>query len=161
MGIITACSALGSVVSPLLFNVLLRSYGFAGAMKGLALCLVFITPITYAFLAKSNTKIQLLVDVKGDVDSPHRLLIIKLWISYGTAVAAGLIAIGHATGIARANELSDWWVLLAPVIIASFNMIGSLIGGTLADKLPIRYVLVLIPAFSCAALFMLAVFEGA
>lgn len=90
----------------------------------------------------------------------HKKLFIMLSISYGTAVAAGLIAIGHATGIARANGLDDWWVLSAPIIIAAFKMLGSLVGGNLADKISTRKVLILFPAHSSCAIFGPVVLES-
>lgn len=160
MGIITACYALGAVVSPLLFNLLLVSYGFAGAMTGLAICLVVVIPICGGLLAISNAKLQLSSTLEDEDNTSHRMLIIKLWLGYGTAVAAGLIAIGHATGIARASGLDDGLVLSAPIIIAAFNMIGSLAGGNLADKIPIRQVLVIFPALSSCVLFMLTIVDN-
>lgn len=160
MGIITACYALGAVMSPLFFNVLLINYGFAGAMKGLAICLVSIIPITYALLIRADIKLQILAPLKSKDSRSHKRLVIKLWIGYGSAVAAGLIAIGHATGIARSNGLDDWWVLSAPIIIAAFNMAGSLIGGNLADKISTRKVLILFPALSSCALFGLVAVES-
>ncbi len=160
MGIITACYALGAVISPLFFNMLLTNNGFAGAMQGLAICLVLVIPICCGLLAMANTKLKLTSPLENEDNSSHKILIIKLWIGYGTAVAAGLIAIGHATGITRASGLDDQRVLLAPIIIAIFNMVGSLMGGNLADKLPIKQVLIIFPTLSSVGLFLLAFFDS-
>ena len=157
MGIITACYALGAVLSPLLFSILLSNYGFTGAMTGLAICLLAIVPICSGLLAISNIKLLLLSPLENEDNSHRKTLIIKLWIGYGTAVAAGLTVIGHATGIARASGLGDGMVLSAPIIIAIFNMAGSLVGGNLADKMTTRQVLAIFPALSSCILFMLVV----
>ncbi len=164
MGIITACYALGAVISPLFFEALVTGYGFSGAMIGLALVLVVITPLTAGLIVKSKVELRFLKPQSGEqpmAQTPSdRMLVIKLWLGYGTAVSAGLMAIGHATGIARSGNLSDALVLSAPIIIAVFNMIGSFLGGWLSDRATNRQMLMAFPILSSAALFMLALIEG-
>ena len=97
----------------------------------------------------------------ADSQAPsRRALTAKLWLGYGTAVAAGLMAIGHATGIARSHGLDTWQVLAAPITVALFNMTGSLLGGWLADRMSVRSMLAAYPAISMVALVFLALSDG-
>ncbi|MGI9351145.1 MAG: MFS transporter [Rhizobiaceae bacterium] len=161
MGLITACYALGAVISPYLFDWLVIHYGFSGAMTGLALVLVMIAPVAAWLLSKANAKFTVSTPSGDDKIPVDGSLVLRLWIGYGTAVAAGLMAIGHATGIARAGGLEDSLVLLAPIIIALFNMCGSLVAGWLADRISIKKMLTALPVLSSAALVMLAIGNGA
>ena len=158
MGLVTASYAVGAILAPVPFNDLLVQYGFGGAMAGLAAVLGVIAPVVAFLLMRGCAVLE--VDAApnqtGETPRLHRPLLALLWVGYGTAVAAGLMAIGHATGIARAGGLSDTLVLLAPMVIAGANMIGSLLGGWLTDRLSVRVVLMAFPAVSSGALFLLA-----
>lgn len=158
IGIITGAYAIGATVSPIFFRILLDMQGFSGAMTGLAVILLVFAPIVWALLIKARVKLVVStssVERKGETD---RRLVITLWIGYGTAVTSGLMAIGHATGIARTSDLSDELIFVAPIAIAAFNMMGSLLGGLLADRFSLRYMLIGIPLLSALTLFMLASF---
>ncbi len=160
MGLVTAAYAAGAACAPLPFDILLSDSGFAGAMTGLAVVLLAIAPLTAGLLWKAGTRLQVSPRQDAGVTAPPLSLILKLWLGYGTAVAAGLMAIGHATGIARIAGLEDWQVLGAPIVIAIFNVLGSLCGGRLADRAGARRMLTAFPAASSVALFMLALLDG-
>lgn len=66
------------------------------------------------------------------------------------------MAIGHAMGIAEASELSAQWVIAAPILIALFNMGGSLLGGLLSDRLPTKWLMGALPLLSGSALIAMA-----
>ncbi len=158
MGLVTAAYALGAVIAPVPFEFLLQRSGFAAAMMGLAVVLVAIAPIAAGLLAKAGAELKVSQPAENKGAPPQRMLIVKMWLGYGTAAAAGLMAIGHATGIARAGGLSDWQVLMAPIVIALLNMLGSLLGGRLADQAGVRLMLMVFPALSAAVLITLALF---
>ena len=156
MGLVTACYALGAVLAPLPFDALLGRGGFAAAMGGLAAALLVAALLAAALLAFARARLQVSPGPAQAPAAADRRLTATLWLGYGTAVAAGLMAIGHATGIARAGSLGGALVLAAPAVIALFNLLGSLLGGWLADRLPFKWLLCGCPALSAAALFLLA-----
>jgi MFS transporter, OFA family, oxalate/formate antiporter len=162
MGLVTACYAIGAVIAPVMFELLLRAGGPAGAMLGMSAVLVVIAPMVAGMLhtAKAELKVGRPADGGGTGTPPEGGLTIRLWLGYGTAVAAGLMAIGHATGIARAGGLGDSLVLGAPITIAAFNVSGSFAGGWLADRIKIKHALTVFPACSAIALLMLARFDS-
>ncbi len=166
MGLITACYALGAVLAPLPFDILIKHSGFEGAMVGLGGAIVIVMPVAAFLLHKSGAVLRVDEPAVDDVDTPVTLgrdggRILILWLGYGTAVTAGLMAIGHAAGIARAGGLSSGGVLAAPVVIAVFNLGGSLLGGWFADRMALNRVLFAVAALSSVALFAMALTSGA
>ena len=85
-------------------------------------------------------------------------LIILLWLSYGLAVTAGLMSIGHATGIAEKGGLKPELIVVAPIIIALLNMVGSLLGGWMVDHFKPRLSLCTLPILSAISLLALSQF---
>ncbi len=157
MGFVTAAYALGAAVSPAVFSRALEAEGFFLAMSGLAVVLLAIAPVCATLLALSGAKFQSVAST-GKMDDQHRAApsaMALLWIGYGAGVAAGLMAIGHATGILASSGMTNGlWV--APVVIAVFNLCGSLAGGMVVDRtgpsLPLRS----LPLLSATALCVLA-----
>jgi len=53
---------------------------------------------------------------------PAPKLIGHLWFAYGAGVSAGLMVIGHATGVARSASAPDNLVVAAAIFVAIGNM---------------------------------------
>ncbi len=156
MGLITACYGLGAALSPIFFDVRMAGSGFRGAMIGLAVVLVLIAPIVFVLFTVSKTQLEVRSKARGKLFYGSPLTTFKLWAGYGTAVTAGLMAIGHAAGIMRTASPNEWMILAAPIIIAILNMIGSLIAGALADRIEAKLLICLLPILSCLALVGMA-----
>lgn len=155
MGIVTACYAVGATVAPALFSWAMSAGGFASAMTGLSITLVLIAPVCSGLMFMSGMKFKSKSAQTTSAPIPHRQIGL-LWLGYGAGVAAGLMAIGHATGIAKSSGLERaLWI--APMIIAVCNMFGSLAGGWLVDRVRLVWLFVGLPALSGGALFLLAV----
>ncbi len=160
MGLVTAAYALGAFVSPVLFDTAIAAGGVPWGMLTLAAGLVATIPVAAALLRLSGFAFQVdqaPADISAATTGSRTIV---LWIGYGAAVAAGLMAIGHATGIARAAGLDGSYVLAAPMCIAIANMIGAYVGGRLIDEIDARPVLVLLPLTSAAVLFALSASGG-
>ena len=153
MGIVTACYALGATVAPPLFAWGLASGDIRLAMLGLAAALLLVAPLCAVLIARAEAVFKVATRKSGDtIASPG--MIALLWFSYGAAVSAGLMAIGHATGIAARMGLSDrLW--LAPMTVALCNMCGSLVGGLCVDRVAPKTLLTALPMASASALILL------
>ncbi len=153
MGIVTAAYALGAVAAPPIFATATASHGFAGAMLTLAAILA-ITGVNCAILlARSKARFQTPPNHRHTAIDPR--LILHYWCAYGSAVIAGLMAIGHAAGIATAlNPQSAPWI--APAAIAICNLAGAFLGGRLSDAMPPRLLLTALPILSATGLILLA-----
>jgi OFA family oxalate/formate antiporter-like MFS transporter len=154
MGIVTACYGLGAAVSPALFTWAMVDGGFRAAMLGLSATLIVIAPVSAGLTIRAGAQFNTVPD-GGQAPSTPTSPIVLLWFGYGAGVAAGLMVIGHAAGIAKALGVSAApWV--APVLIAVCNMGGSLCAGWLIDRMSVARFLAGLPVVSAAALLLLA-----
>jgi OFA family oxalate/formate antiporter-like MFS transporter len=80
-----------------------------------------------------------------------------IWAAYVCGVAAGLMAIGHAAGIAATQDFSNW---VAASTIASANLVGSILFGWLSDRVSHHSMLTTLPLISAMALIGFSVFLG-
>ena len=158
MGIVTACYALGAALSPALFTSAMALGGFRAAMLGLSATLIVVAPFSAWLLIMAKARFNA-APGKRSVPSASVRQIAVLWIGYGAGVAAGLMAIGHAAGIATSLGFTaaSW---AAPVLIAVCNMGGSLAGGWLVDRMPVQRLLAGLPMLSAAALLLLGLGGG-
>lgn len=156
MGVVTAAYALGAVLAPYGFKVALAVNGMFSAMMALGTA-VFLVSIGAAILiARSGAKYS------GErTEPPASSLpwghITVFWIAYGSGVAAGLMAIGHASGIATAAGFAGW---IAAAVIAGCNLVGSLLSGWLSDRMSHRLILTALPLVGAAALLVMPVAPG-
>lgn len=159
MGLVTASYALGAAVSPWPLNEALTQFGLGAAMAGLGIAALLIMPIIIAAYYFGNAHLELPKTDKTDQNNEQNTgAIILLWLAYGSAVTAGLMAIGHATGIAQEGGVSVELILAAPIVLAIFNMTGSFLGGWMADRFSTRLVMTVLPLVSAISLFSLSQF---
>lgn len=160
MGLVTASYGLGAAVAPLPLYALLNEYGFQGGMIGLSIILLAIGPIVAFLFAQSRR--NLIVD--STTTTPATAVstndLVRLWVAYGTAVFSGLMVIGHATGIAKSVGLTTDQLYLAPMVIALANVLGSLLGGYLLDKLGTKKLLSSVAFISTLALFSMPIWPA-
>ncbi|MEO8857887.1 MAG: MFS transporter [Burkholderiaceae bacterium] len=141
MGIVTAAYAFGAVVFPVPLRVAVQTGGWAGALLFLAVCLLLFSALSAWTLSRSQ---GIFPPDTGHAVRFTRAMgqkVVWLWFCYCGAVTAGLMVMGHATGLAEARSSSAFWIIAAPIVIASANMGGSLLGGVLTDRMGGRSVL--------------------
>ncbi len=148
MGIITAAYALGAVSAPYGFQLALSSGGFKAAMLSLS-ATVFATGLLAALLISLSRVRYSTPEAQAASSRLPFLRIVLIWISYGTAVFAGLMAISQAASMALATGFTGW---IAPAVLAFFNLIGSLLSGWLVDRISHRWILVTLPLISAVSL---------
>lgn len=161
MGAVTAAYALGAVVFPLPLSFALDTGGWSAALNLLAFSLILISSLSAVLLIKAQMSYGSGADQDSSTATPGWQTVTSLWFAYGFAVTAGLMAIGHATGIAKAAGADEQWIVAAPIIIAVSNMIGSLLCGVLHDKLSGRTILSILMLLTSGVLFTIAVFPHA
>ena len=149
MGVVTAAYALGAAHSPLGFDMAIQQGGVALGMQSLAAALLFVGILATLLVAQSRQSYTLTSTPKDQA----QVNILPLWIAYGAGVTAGLMAIGHAAGIAEARGFTGW---TAPAILALCNLTGSLTGGLLIDRRPPGQTLTTLALITAAALACLA-----
>lgn len=156
MGIITAAYAVGATLFPLVYDASLTSGGLTQAMNVLALTLACIGAVSVALLARTGARFMPAATTGSVPTGVAPRHVIVLWTAYGAAVFAGLMAMGHAVGIARTLGMAESLLVAAPVVVACCNMMGSLTGGWLIDRISPRHLLTALPVGSAIALAAMA-----
>jgi OFA family oxalate/formate antiporter-like MFS transporter len=147
MGIVTAAYALGAVLAPYGFELVMTRGGFPAAMLALGVTVFLVSVAAAVLVARTGITFA---DRKTE-SSDRRLAwrrVLVIWVAYGSGVSAGLMAIGHAAGIAAAAGMTGW---MAAASIASCNLFGSLLSGWLSDRMPHRFILTSLPLLSAVS----------
>ena len=156
MGVVTAAYALGAVLSPTLFNFILEILDFRAVMLVLAVALLVAGLFSRVILKRVGATFH--TNKQGDVSTSasHRSQLL-LWVGYFGGVLAGLMVIGHSAGVAASLQpgIAPW---IAPMVIAFFNLLGSLIGGRLVDKIRPGGLLAVLAVITTGALISLVMF---
>ena len=157
MGVVTAAYALGAALAGRAFEALVAIGGFSSAMTVLALTVLGTGLLAAWIVARSGAGYADATDavIKTRITSRH---LIVIWLAYGLGVAAGLMAIGHAAGLATIAGFTGWH---APAILACCNLCGSLAAGALTDKSPPRHLLPALTILSAVGLAWLAISPSA
>ena len=155
MGIVTAAYALGATLSPVLFVHAVAFGGVQAAMLGLAGALILAAVICARLMHVSRVIFR--TDSKKTSQAALRIgEFLLLWVGYGSGVAAGLMTIGHAAGIATSQKFGGaLWA--APALIAASSLAGSLIAGRWVDRIAAPRLLAGLPLLSVAGLGVLSV----
>lgn len=150
MGIVTAAYALGASISPFGFSIALELGGFKPAMFGLSVVLIIAGICAAILFVRSGH----LYESQSHENAQSDFNVTAVWCAYGAGVLAGLMAIGHAAGLAsEVIESQMAWV--APLVLAIANLLGSLIGGHVIDRFSARRVLSGFPIITMVALLLL------
>ncbi len=157
MGIITAAYALGAVIFPVPLRIAIETGGWVTALLFLAVCLLLFSVLSALTLSRAGITYGANAEPPGRIARGTGKQIAWLWLSYCGAVTAGLMAIGQATGLAASVGSGTFWIVAAPIAVASANMIGSLLAGILVDRMGGRSVLSFLALISAVALLTMAI----
>ena len=153
MGIVTACYALGAALFPWILAKATLEVGIGGALISLALIIAVAGLIAAGLMHLGNAVYSGVVSAnEARVQSADPKLIAHLWFAYGAGVSAGLMVIGHATGIAQTSGAPENLVVLAAFLVAVGNMAGGVAGGWMTDRIGTRPVITGLPILSVAGL---------
>ncbi len=156
-GLTAGSGALGSVAAALAFRAMIEAMGpwqtlvwSGGAFLAVAAIAAFlmrgiVMPESVRSAAASRTE-----------TAAQRRIELTLWLGFFFGACAGLMALGHAAGIALAYGGPLAPVALATALITGCNGVGRLGAGWLADAMPVRHILVAAPLVAALALAALA-----
>ncbi len=158
MGTVTACYALGAVLAPAPFEMLIATGGTRAAMFGLAGVVMVVGCAASFLLYRTGAQYVGPSEMASNAVVSMRWVGL-VWLGFFGAVMAGLMVVGHASGIdALLRPGGAAWV--APALLAACNLLGSLVGGRAADRVPARLSLTAVPLMTFAVLVLLALFGG-
>lgn len=158
MGLTTAAYALGAAVFPSLLDEALQAAGIALALQALAGVLVVAGILAAGLMQAAGARFATSSDAEpGPEPNGTGRLLAHLWFAYGAGVSAGLMVIGHATGLANDAGAARPLAVLAPVVVAVGNMTGGVIAGWATDRIGSRSVLTGLPLLSLGGLLVLLI----
>lgn len=158
MGTVTAFYALGATVAPSIFSHGLahggHEYGISAAMNSAGVIFVCAGMLAWIFLRQSSISFKSETTAESVAQPSNSFLQILLWFGYGSGSLAGLMVLGHATGIVQSAGGSSAMAVIGVMVIALGNMVGGLLAGILADRIRIGLLLILLPLLSSIALML-------
>lgn len=156
MGLVTAFYAVGATASPLLFVFLIGRGGSALTLGVMSAIVLVVSLVAAGLIRWTRVCYENEPDSESQSLSPMlkraRLL---FWFGYGSAVAAGLMVIGHAYGIAVWMSFDATSASWATTVVAFGNMLGGFSAGYYADRLSSRAMLRWLPLVTSVGLAFL------
>lgn len=160
MGVVTAAYGIGAAGAPIGFAFAMNVGEFFAAMMSLACVLVITGLVTAILLGKSGARFKTSIHEDTNKTGATPLQTVWLWVGFGTGVAAGLMAIGHAAPIAQSLGMSKSVAVAAPALISLCIIPGAFLAGWLVDHLKPKSILFSLPLLSAAALLLLTQSSG-
>ncbi len=156
MGLVTAFYAVGATVAPLLFTFLIERGGNALALQVMSAIVLLISLLAAGLIywAKASYQSEPVM-ANRTLSSSLRRSRFLMWLGYGGAVAAGLMVIGHAYGIATWMSLDTTAAAWATTLVVFGNMLGGFSAGYFADRISSRSLLCWLPLFTAVGLVLL------
>lgn len=157
MGAVTASYAVGSILFAQVFAWRIETDSVRAALLTLAIVLFAAGLLAAALLRPAMARYSAMAGNGGAaavVLGARRIL--QFWLAYLAAVFSGLMAIGHAAGIALAAGAGTALATLAASAIGIGSAFGGFAAGWLVDRWPLKRLLVGLPLLSTAALLIIS-----
>ena len=158
MGAVTASYAVGSIVFAQVFAWRIAAESMQSALLTIAVCLAGCGLLAAVMLRLAGASYG---RSRPDDDLPgapiERKRIVQFWFAYMTSVFAGLMAIGHAAGIALSKNATIELATLAAITIGIGSALGGFLAGWLVDRWPINRLLVGLPLIAAVTLSLISI----
>ena len=162
MGAVTAAYAVGSIVFAKIFAWRIALVSVESALLSLAIAIIGCGTLAAIMLRLAHASYgESRHDDSQDRPAIDQLKVIQFWIAYVTGVFAGLMAIGHAVGIALSKAASTELATLAAMSIGIGSTVGGFLAGWLVDRWPANRFLIGLPLLSAFALLGISATENA
>jgi OFA family oxalate/formate antiporter-like MFS transporter len=153
MGAVTAAYAVGSIVFAKIFAWRIALVSVESALLSIAIAVIGCGTLAAIMLRMARASYdESHHDAGQGQPAIDQRKVLQFWIAYMTSVFAGLMAIGHAAGIALSKAATTELATLAAVAIGVGSTIGGFLSGWLVDRWPASRFLVGLPLLSAFAL---------
>lgn len=162
MGAVTAAYAVGSILFARVIAWRIAVDSVASAFIAIAVAVVVLGMV--AALTLRRVEASYAVNAAGDSDDQpplERRSLLQYWFAYLTSVFAGLMAIGHAAGIALARGADAELATATAMTVGVGSALGGFVAGGLVDRWPLARFLVALPLLSALALLAIAATKDA
>ncbi len=161
MGAVTAAYAVGSIVFARIFAWRIELVSLESALVTIALAVAGCGTLAAIMLRVAGVSYAVAqADLSHDIPVDKRK-VVQFWIAYMASVFAGLMAIGHAAGIALSKNASTALATLAVIMIGVGSAGGGFVAGWMVDRWPLNRFLVGLPLLSAVALLFISISDSA
>jgi OFA family oxalate/formate antiporter-like MFS transporter len=162
MGAVTAAYAVGSIVFAKIIAWRIEADSVAAAFVAIAFSLAVIVIVAAFMLCRAKASYgESASAASSNDDRLDRRRLLQFWFAYLTSVFAGLMAIGHAAGIAQSRGADVELATATAMTVGIGSAVGGFIAGWLVDRWPLTRFLVALPLLSAVALLVIAVITNA
>jgi len=162
MGAVTAAYAVGSIAFARIFAWRIELVSLESALLAIALALTGFGSLAAIMLWFAGARYGVSPTdtvVKGLAIDRRKIL--QFWFAYMASVFAGLMAIGHAAGIALSKNATTELATLAAITIGIGSAVGGFLAGWLVDRWPVNRFLVGLPLLSALSLMAISASNSA
>ena len=157
MGAVTAAYAVGSIAFAQIIAWRIAVDSVAAAFVAIAVTLVVLVIVAAIMLWRAEASYGGSAPAApGNVDRLDRRRLLQFWFAYLTSVFAGLMAIGHAAGIAQSRGAGVELATATAMTVGIGSALGGFIAGWLVDRWPLTRFLVALPLLSAVALLAIS-----
>lgn len=160
MGAVTAAYAVGSIVFAKILAWRIAAESLPAALTTVALCIAA-SGIAAALMLRLSQARWTALAAAGAALAIDKMRVLAFWFAYMTAVFSGLMAIGHAAGIALSKNAGSELATLAAMTIGIGSALGGFIAGWAVDRWPLRRLLVGLPLLAALALVAVGLAQSA
>ena len=158
MGAVTAAYAVGPIVFAKIIAWRIEADSVSAAFVAVAATLAVIVIVAAFMLCRAEASYGKSVKIaRGNDDRLDRRRLLQFWFAYLTSVFAGLMAIGHAAGIAQSRGADVELSTATAMTVGIGSALGGFIAGWLVDRWPLTRFLVALPLLSAVALLAISV----
>jgi OFA family oxalate/formate antiporter-like MFS transporter len=162
MGSVTAAYAVGSIVFARIFAWRIAMVSVESALLSLAIAIVGCGTLAAIMLRVARASYgESPRNESHDQPDIDQRKVLQFWIAYMTSVFAGLMAIGHAAGIALSKAAGTELATLAAIAIGIGSTVGGFVSGWLVDRWPASRFLVGLPLLSAVTLIAIGSSDNA
>ncbi|MEM7124053.1 MAG: MFS transporter [Pseudomonadota bacterium] len=160
MGLVTACYAVGAIVFAQVLKLVHEPHGLTTALIVHGLSILACGAVAGLLLSVSRLRMgHSAPSTSGGLRSDVRPIIL-MWLGFGFGCMSGIIAFSHAAGVVTETGGSGRQAVIGVMLVGFGNAVGGLMIAGLADRIPLRLLLVGLPALSMAGLAALALLDG-
>ena len=162
MGAVTAAYAVGSIAFAQIIAWRIAADSVAAAFVAIAVTLAVLVIVAAIMLCRARACYgDSPAAAHGKVERLDRRRLLQFWFAYLTSVFAGLMAIGHAAGIAQSRGAGVELATATAMTVGIGSALGGFIAGWLVDRWPLTRFLVALPLLSAVALLAISVTTNA
>ena len=160
MGAVTAAYAVGSIVFAKIIAWRIDVDSVSAAFLAVSVTLLAVVVVAALLMRHAQASYAISV-AKSRGDQLDRRSLLQYWFAYLTSVFAGLMAIGHAAGIAQSRGADVELATATAMTVGVGSALGGFVAGWLVDRWSLTRFLVALPLLSALALLCISATSNA